>query len=106
MKEPTTEKQRYWADLLKSAEDSGLSLVEFAKTKDIPAQRLYQWRSTLREQSRLKHAPTSANFAQVISKPFSGGAMSIDLGGIQLRFERLPDVQWLDTLLRLQGNTQ
>ena len=34
-----------------------MSLVEFVKTKDIPAQRLYQWRSTLREQSGSKHAP-------------------------------------------------
>ena len=46
MREPTTDEQCYWADLLKTAEDSGMSLAEFAKTKDIPAQKLYQWRST------------------------------------------------------------
>ena len=48
MRKPTKEKQRYWADLLKSAEGSGMSLAEFAKTKGVPAQKLYQWRSTLR----------------------------------------------------------
>ena len=101
MREPTTEKQRYWADLLKSAEDSGMSLAEFAKTKDIPAQKLYQWRSTLRDQPVSKKPAVPTKFAQVVAPPLSG-AMTIEFGGARLRFERLPDVQWLSHLLRSQ----
>ena len=101
MREPTTEKQRYWAGLLKAAEDSGMSLAEFAKTKDIPAQKLYQWRSTLRDQPALRKPGAPTKFAQVVVPPFSG-AMTIEFGGARLRFERLPDVQWLSHLLRSQ----
>lgn len=101
MREPITEKQRYWADLLKSAEDSGMSLAEFAKSKDIPAQKLYQWRSTLRDQPVSKKPAAPTKFAQVVVPSFSG-AMTMELGGARLRFERLPDVQWLSHLLRFQ----
>ena len=99
MREPTTEKQRYWAELLKNAEDSGMSLVEFAKTKDIPVQKLYQWRSTLRVQPAPRKPAAPTKFAQVVVAPLSG-TMTIELGGARLRFERLPDVQWLSHLLR------
>ena len=103
MREPTTEKQRYWAELLKTAEESGMSLAEFAKTKDIPAQKLYQWRSTLRDRpvSKVPTAPTK--FARVVVPPLSG-AMTVELSGARLRFERLPDVQWLSHLLRCQDS--
>ena len=105
MREPTTEKQRYWAELLKCAESSGMSLAEFAKTKDIPAQKLYQWRSTLRDQPVAKKPAVPTKFAQVVVPPFSG-AMTIELSGARLRFERLPDVQWLSHLLRSQDSVR
>ena len=105
MREPTTEKQRYWANLLKTAEDSGMSLAEFAKTKDIPAQKLYQWRSTLRDHPVSKKTAAPTKFAQAVVPPLSG-AMTIELSGARLRFERLPDVQWLSHLLRSQDIVQ
>ena len=105
MREPTTEKQRYWAELLKTAEDSGMSLAEFAKTKDIPAQKLYQWRSTLRGQPVSKKPAVPTKFAQVVVPPLSS-AMTIELSGARLRFERLPDVQWLSHLLRSQDSVR
>ena len=103
MREATTEKQRYWADLLKAAEESGMSLVEFAKSKDIPAQKLYQWRSTLRDQTATERPSTPVNFTQVIAPPLST-AMTIEVSGARLRFDRLPDVQWLSKLLQSQDN--
>ena len=103
MREPTTEKQRYWAEILETAEESGLSLTEFAKTKDIPAQKLYQWRSTLRDQPAPKKPSAPTKFAQVVVPPLCG-AMTIELNGARLGFERLPDVQWFNHLLRSQDS--
>ena len=87
MRELTTEKQRYRAEILETAEESGLSLAELAKTKDIPAQKLYQWRSTLQDQPAPKKPSALTKFAQVVVPPVSG-AMTIELNGAttSLRF--------------------
>ena len=102
MRKPTIEKQPYRANLLKTAEDSGLSLIDFAKSKDIPVHKLYQWRSTLREQSTNSHQPLPVHFAQVTTS-LTPGSLTIELNGARLRFDRLPDTKWLTELLHAQG---
>ena len=50
MNTPLTDKQQYWSDKLQLAGQSGYTLAEYARLNDIPAQKLYQWRSTVKKQ--------------------------------------------------------
>ena len=43
-----TAKQQYWSEQLENAQLSGQSLSQYAKEQNVPVQKLYQWRSTLK----------------------------------------------------------
>lgn len=96
-----TDKQQYWTEQLKQAEESGLSLVEYARVNNIPPAHLYQWRSTLKKQNA-SHNSTVAephHFAQVVSTVAPSVPLSLQLGHAQLQFGSLPDPQWIVALL-------
>lgn len=49
MTQALTEKQQYWAEQFRSAEEKGISLAEYGRQQNIPAHQLYHWRRTLRQ---------------------------------------------------------
>jgi len=102
MIKPTTDKQRHWARILKEAESSEMSLADYARANNLGVQTLYQWRSTL----KMPQPPAqqrSVHFSQVVTTP-SAGALSVELNSARLRFDRLPDVQWLSALICSQSD--
>ena len=99
--EVRTEKQRYWATQLEEAESSGQTLAEYARTHDLPIQSLYQWRSTLKAQSGSEAVPPH-RFSQVITTQ-SSCVLQVEINSVLLRFDHLPDVQWLSTLMCSQS---
>lgn len=104
MQQPLTQKQQYWFDQLEQAAQSGLSLAEYARTNNISAQRLYQWRSTLKNHVATTEIAQESHFARVVTT-VPGSCLSVQLADAQLRFSSLPDSAWLaDFLHRL--NTQ
>ena len=96
-----TNKQQYWAEQLKQAEDSGLSLVDYARLNNIPPAHLYQWRSTLKKQKGSHNIKTSEphHFAQVVSTVTPIIPLTLQLGHAQLQFGSLPDPDWIVALL-------
>ena len=101
MIKPRTDKQRHWAKILEEAESSEMSLAEYARANNLGVQTLYQWRSTL----KVQHQPTqqgSMHFSQVVTP--SACTLSVELNSAQLRFDRLPDVQWLSALIHSQSH--
>lgn len=93
-----TPSQKFWSDKLQQAEQSGLSLADFARQENIPAQKLYQWRSTLR--SKTTSVTQETRFTRVVTSAVVGGAdLTVVLPGAKLQFHRLPDVRWLSDLL-------
>jgi len=101
MIKPRTDKQRHWAKILEEAESSEMSLADYARANNLGVQALYQWRSTL----KVQHQPTqqgSMHFSQVVATP-SACTLSVELNSAQLRFDRLPDVQWLSALIHSQS---
>ncbi len=98
METSLTEKQQYWSDKLQLAEQSGHSLAEYARLNDIPAQKLYQWRSTLKKQEATTQISTESHFTRVVSTT-TLSSLSMQLPNAQLRFSTLPDPAWLSELL-------
>jgi len=93
-----TEKQQYWSDTLQLAEQSGHSLAEYARLNNIPPQKLYQWRSTLKKQETTTEISTESHFTRVVSTT-TLSSLSVQLPNVQLRFSTLPDPVWLAELL-------
>ena len=92
-----TPSQKFWTEKLKQAEQSGLSLVDFARQENIPAQKLYQWRSTLR--SKTTSVTQETRFTRVVTSAVVGGAdLTVVLPSAKLQFQSLPDVRWLSEL--------
>lgn len=60
-----TEKQQNWLKIIAEAADSGLTLKEFAEQKNIPAQRLYSWKSQLQKKGLLPALVKKSNFVKV-----------------------------------------
>lgn len=103
MIEPKTDKQRHWAKILEEAESSGMSLADYARANNIGVQTLYQWRSALKHRERPPQ-PAPAQFSQVLITPNIASLLSVEVNSTQLRFDRLPDVEWLSALIRLQSD--
>ena len=96
MSQALTEKQQYWSDQLQRAEESGISLADYARANDIEPQKLYQWRSTLKKQVTTA-VTTETHFTQAI--PGSIHLMTVHLPSAQLEFSTLPDADWLARLI-------
>ena len=103
MIEPKTEMQRQWAEVLEEAEASGMSLADYARANNFAAQTLYQWRSVLKEREKPPEQ-VAAPFSKVITTPRIDCALSIEISSTRLRFDRLPDVEWLSALIRSQSD--
>ena len=98
MTQELTAKQQYWAEQIKSAERSGISLAEYARQQNIPAHQLYHWRRTLRQVTTTE-VTTKTRFSQVVSMD-AGPVLSLHLAHATLRFRALPDADWLRRLLQ------
>ncbi len=93
-----TEKRKYWSEQLFRADAFDGSLAAYAKTQGISAQTLYRWRSYFR------HTTTTTSeaktiFTQVVNRPMPDAGIKLKMGNIQLQFTRLPDPQWLASLI-------
>ena len=93
-----TEKQKYWSGKLQQAESSGHTLAEYARLNNIPAQKLYQWRSTLKKQEATTEVSTEHHFTRVVSTS-TLSSMTLQLPQAQLKFTTLPDPVWLSEIL-------
>ena len=77
-------------------------MAEYARANGLDVQTLYQWRSTLKMQQKPVQ-PLPVHFSQAVTTP-SACALSVELNSTRVRFDRLPDVQWLGALIRSQSN--
>ncbi len=93
-----TAKQQFWSEKLKDAEQSGQSLAEYARTHNLSAQKLYQWRSTLRNITTSVTQQTQ--FTRLVTTTASVNTeLLVHLPNAQLKFPTLPDAAWLKQLL-------
>lgn len=91
-------RHQFWSDKLQEAEQFDGSLAEFARQHNIPAKKLYQWRSTLR--SKITNVTQETRFTRVVTNNSGGvAALTIVLPNAKLQFNSLPDSQWLAELL-------
>ena len=93
-----TEKQKYWADQLKLAEQSGTSLADYARENNIPPQKLYQWRNVFKKQTTTS-VTMETQFTQVIQPALVSNTLTVHLPTAELCFSTLPDATWLAQLL-------
>ena len=103
MIDPKTDKQRHWAKIIEEAESSEMSLADYARANNIEAQTLYQWRSALK-QREYPPQPAPAQFSQVLITPNIASVLSVEVNSTHLLFDRLPDVEWLSALIRMQSD--
>lgn len=96
MHQSLTEKQQYWSEQLQRAEESGITLAEYARAHNIEPQKLYQWRSTLKKQVTTS-VTTETHFARAL--PVASSFLTVHLPTAQLEFSSLPDADWLSRLI-------
>lgn len=101
-----TDKQQYWLDHFQQADASGKTLAQYADDAGLNIQLLYNWRKKLRSQGLLpSFAPRgepAAHFARVIrsaSEICEPNALVLATGSVTLRFESLPDADWLARMI-------
>lgn len=105
MNETNAEKKQFWLDHIEAANRSGLSIVQYAKQHNIKAQRLYQWRSVIKNSSTT--VSTEEKFTRIVtSTPLPTARVTLRLSGASLEFDSLPDPQWLSSLLSRTGAHQ
>ena len=98
MNEALTKKQQFWFAHLEAADNTGLSIADYAKANNLDARKLYQWRSTLNSKSVT--VSTEARFTRVItSTPLPSQRLTVQAFKAQLQFDALPDPEWLAVLL-------
>lgn len=94
MSKNLTPSQQFWSDKLLEAEQTGMSLAEFAREQDLPAQKLYQWRSTLKSKS--ERVIEKTQFTRVVTNHTTHSVdLTVVLPEGKLQFHCLPDSQWL-----------
>jgi len=104
MRQKLTRKQQYWSDLLETADNSGMSLTEFAKTNQIEPQSLYRWRSQLKKYS-IETTESITQFSKVVATSYPAQpGLSVNVQNAQLQFTELPNPEWLAQFLSYQGS--
>lgn len=94
-----TPKQQYWSEQLENAQRSGQSLSQYAKEQNIPAQKLYQWRNTLKNITTKVTQET--RFTRVVStSDINPSGLLMHTHNARLQFSTLPDPLWLSELLK------
>lgn len=95
-----TAKQQYWSEHILCAERSGQSLAEYAKAQNIPVQKLYQWRSSLKKMSTTRTIQEEVQFTELVTSNFVAAPVSLQHQDTHLTFGSLPDADWLAHLLK------
>ena len=94
-----TAKQQYWSEQLENAQRSGQSLSKYAKENGIPAQKLYQWRNTLKNITT--EVTKETRFTRVVStSEVKSSGLLVQTREARLQFSSLPDPLWLSELLK------
>lgn len=97
-----TDRQQYWLDHIRAADESEGSLVAYAAAHDLKVKHLYQWKTAL---ARRGVWPVKANkpaFVPVKARSTSAPAMSCSISlpnGVRLQFGGELEGTWLRDLL-------
>ena len=107
----------FWADHVKAAKISGLSLAQYARDHAVPLKQLYAWRSKFKVESTLS-VPSSPSNVAVAARRFVAVRLARPLSvepvasatvpccqlilapGVCLELSELPDPSWLVALQR------
>ena len=86
---PITERQQFWLDHLKAADDQGMTLVAYAKDNDLKVKDLYQWKTSLTRRGfwAASTVTKSADFVAVKTKSPSTLCSLVLPNGIRLEFQ-------------------
>ena len=94
-----TTKQQYRLEKLENAQRSCQSISQYAKEQNIPAQKLYQWRKTLKNMTT--QITREKRFNRVVSTPdVSPYGLLVQTREARLQFSSLPDLLRLPELLK------
>ena len=107
----------FWADHVKAANSSGLSLAQYARDHAVPLKQLYAWRSKFKVEGTLS-VPSSPSNVAVVARRFVAVRLARPLSvepvaraaaprcqlllapGVSLELSELPDPSWLVALQR------
>lgn len=107
MNKPLTAKQRYWQEHLVKAQQFDGSVAAYARAQGLTPKKLYQWQHLLNKRTR--SSGEAAVFSKVVATEMVSptdsqhAALRVLIGDLELRFNTLPDPQWLADWQRLQG---
>ena len=97
-------REAFWLEHIRTADQSGQSIVAYAKSAKLDVQQLYNWRRRLRAEGKLSLAAAPVPFARVIRAetvtPRDHVALVVSVGHLRMHFDRLPEVAWLAQAVR------
>ena len=80
-----TERQQYWLNHLKAAEEANITLTKYAEANDLKVKDLYQWKTSLTK--RGFWVSQASSFIAVKAKPSSAVCSMVLPNGIRLEFQ-------------------
>lgn len=84
---PTTDRQQYWLNHVKSAKASDGTLVDYAKAHQLKPKDLYQWKTRLIQRGALPDPAKPSGFVRV-SSPVANPRISLVMpNGLRLEFQ-------------------
>lgn len=97
--EASISKKQFWLNHVEAANNSGLSIAQYAKRHEIKAQQLYHWRSVIKNSSNT--VSTDVKFTRVVttSMPSTSSRVTLKLSNATLEFDTLPDPGWVSAVL-------
>ena len=97
-----TERQRYWFDHLKAAEERGVTLVAYASEQGLKTKELYNWKSRFIKRGLMSASVTAGEFIPVRTQV--RGQCCIHLpNGVRVEFNSLSDRAMREILVSASG---
>jgi len=92
-----TERQQYWLDHLKAAQDSDSTLVQYAEANSLKVKDLYQWKTALTKRGFWARPPSG--FVSVSSSAPRSVCSLVLPNGFRLEFQGVLSSELIKTLV-------
>ena len=106
---PITQRQQYWLDHIRAAEDFEGSIADYARSEGLKPKELYQWKTLLAKRGLLNGAAatsTNTGFVRVIAPARPLGVSLVLPNGVRLEWHGDLGAEQLEALVLTASRLQ
>lgn len=100
---PITERQQYWLDHVRAAEDFDGSIADYARSEGLTPKELYSWKGILARRGLLSHKASiekAPGFVRVIAAARPLGLSLVLPNGVRLEWHGEPGPEQVEALVQ------